>query len=331
MTRRSILLFFVILGMSLSLYGYILDSAKEKAKPSVRETVSSTLTIISRAVSPEGQEGVEGIGGTEKSGGTEGQDVLGETALEQESQGGVRVLEVFDGDTVKTETGEVIRLLGINAPETGQPYSAQSKQFLKETLLNRGIQLEYDVQTKDRYGRTLAYLYSGSMFVNKEILRRGLAVVETIAPNVSYVDEFKNAQDLAKQNCGGMWEGLCNVDPAGPGSNSCVQITSIQANPKGDDNLHKNDEWIEINNSCSSVQTLTNWLIKDSSASNSYSFKTFSLNSNSFVRIHSGCGIDSQADLYWKCPEGKYAVWNNSGDHAYLYNSEQVLVSDYNY
>lgn len=325
------LLFFVILGLSLSLYGYILDSAKETVEFSVKKKISgSPTTIMSRTTKQEEEEAGE-IEKLENAQKQEVEEVLGETVLEQNTQDGVKVLEVFDGDTVKLETGEVIRLLGMNAPETGEPYSAQSKQFLKETLLNRGIQLEYDVATKDRYGRTLAYLYSGSLFVNLESVKRGFSIIETIAPNVAHVNAFKNALDEAKKNCSGMWEGLCALDPAGPRSNSCVQIASIQANPKGDDNLHKNDEWIEINNTCSSVQNVTNWLIKDNSASNSYSFKTFSLSPGSTIKIHSGCGVDNTTDLYWKCPEGKYAVWNNSGDHAYLYNSDGVLVSDYQY
>ena len=73
------------------------------------------------------------------------------------------------------------------------------------------------------------------------------------------------------------------------------------------------------------------WLIKDSSASNKYYFKNYLLSQNSAVKIHSGCGTDSQIDLFWACPEQKYAVWNNSGDHAYLYNQNGELISDYQY
>ena len=73
------------------------------------------------------------------------------------------------------------------------------------------------------------------------------------------------------------------------------------------------------------------WLIKDSSASNEYRFKNFSLNANSTVDLYSGCGQDSQAKLYWSCPELKYAIWNNTSDHAYLYAGTGELISDFQY
>lgn len=263
----------------------------------------------------------------------EGKEVLGDTTSEQDTEDGILVTEVFDGDTLKLENGEIIRLLGINAPEKGQPYSAKSTQFLKETLLNRPVQLTFDVQNKDRYGRTLGYVYSGSLFVNLELARRGLAVIETIAPNVAHSDEIKAAQDDAKKNCRGLWEGLCGkTGESGLGSgSSCVYISQINADPPGNDTNKKNEEWVEIKNSCSDSVQLSSYLIKDSSASNTYTFNAFSLGSNGVVKIHSGCGQDSSTDLYWKCPEGRYAIWNNSGDHAYLYNSSGVLVSDYQY
>lgn len=312
MKGKLTLWFFVLLGIGLSVYGIILELSSEESS---KESLSKENIVL-----PSPTRELQSV-----------QDnVLGEANTDKVEKG-IRVIEVFDGDTVKLDTGEVIRLLGINAPETGQPYSSQSTQFLKETLLNRPVRIEYDIQTKDRYNRTLAYLYSGSLFVNAELVKRGLAVIETIEPNVLYVDTFKMALDEAKKNCSGIWEGVCRTDLSSKQNSGCVQIASVNANPPGDDNLNKNEEWIEIRNSCSTPEDLTKWLIKDNSTSNSYQFKTYALKSGSTVRVHSGCGADSSTDLYWKCPEGKYAVWNNAGDHAYLYNNEGVLVSDYSY
>ena len=76
---------------------------------------------------------------------------------------------------------------------------------------------------------------------------------------------------------------------------------------------------------------MSNWILKDSSASNKYQFKNFTLNLSQSVNLYSGCGQDIQNKIYWKCPEEKYAIWNNLTDHAYLYDTNGNLVSDYQY
>ncbi|MCL5410515.1 MAG: thermonuclease family protein [Patescibacteria group bacterium] len=244
------------------------------------------------------------------------------------------VEEVLDGDTIKLSSGEKIRYIGINTPEKGQPYAKEAAELNKSLVLNKEVKLEFDVQTKDRYGRTLAYVYAGDIFVNLEIVKNGLGVSETIQPNVKYQDEFVNAQKSAREKCLELWEGLCEGKPSGvlgSESNKCVKITSITADAPGDDNKNKNGEWVEIKSSCSVSASMKDWLLKDSSASNEYHFKEFTLDAGKSVFIYSGCGQDSKEKLYWECPERKYAVWNNSTDHAFLYNEKGELISDYQY
>ena len=43
---------------------------------------------------------------------------------------------------------------------------------------------------------------------------------------------------------------------------------------------------------------------------------TFDLPAGAQVRVRTGCGRDTSTDLYW-CEQGS-AVWNNSGDTAFL-------------
>lgn len=236
------------------------------------------------------------------------------------------VSEVYDGDTIKLEDGTVIRYIGINSPEKTDPFFQEALDKNSALVLNKTVSLEFDITQKDRYGRTLAYVYVGDIFVNLAMVKAGLAVSETIQPNVKHQDEIVNAQKSARENCLGLWQGLCQKS-----NDSCVKIANINYNAVGDDNKNKNGEWVEIQNACSQNISMDNWILKDSSASNEYHFKNFSLNSESLVDLYSGCGQDSQAKLYWSCPELQYAVWNNSGDHAYLYNSSGELVSDYQY
>ncbi|MCL4418731.1 thermonuclease family protein [Patescibacteria group bacterium] len=241
----------------------------------------------------------------------------------------VLVTRILDGDTIETSKGERIRYLGINAPETGQPFSSDATLANKTLVLGKKVSLELDVQTKDGYGRTLSYAFAGNTFVNLEIVRKGLAVSETLQPNVKYQDEILKAQKDARNNCLGIWKNLCSSKD--DVSSSCVKILSIKADASGNDNQNKNGEWVEIGNTCSYSVSMSGWLLKDSSASNNYQFHEFTMSAGGKVNLYSGCGKDSAEKLYWQCPEKKYAVWNNSGDHAFLYNDKGEMVSDYEY
>ena len=80
----------------------------------------------------------------------------------------VVIARVLDGDTVETSLGERIRYLGINSPEKGEPFSSNATEANKLLVLNKKVRLEFDVGSKDRYGRTLAYIFAGDIFVNIE-------------------------------------------------------------------------------------------------------------------------------------------------------------------
>lgn len=237
-----------------------------------------------------------------------------------------QVKSVIDGDTLSLTTGEKIRLIGINAPESGQPYFDKAKNLIEDLIQGKTVDIEYDTMKEDQYLRTLAYVYLNDIFINKELVRQGLAVVETIPPNVAHTNELVEAQKEAREKCAGIWEGLCKQT-----GTSCIQISSINAAPKGESTVSKNNEWIEFMNTCFESKNLTGYLLKDSSASNSYQFKNIVMRSKQKIKLHSGCGTDTPADIYWQCPERGSMVWNNSQDHAFLYDNEGRLVSELAY
>ena len=238
-----------------------------------------------------------------------------------------KVSRVLDGDTIEIESGEQVRYLGINAPESGQPFSTEATRENERLVAGRIVNLEFDVQTQDRYGRLLAYIWVGDVLINKEIVKNGYAVIETIQPNVKYQDLILKAQQEARDACRGLWAGLCSQDK----ETSCIKIVNINADAPGNDNYNKNGEWIEIKNTCSQAISMKDWLLKDSSASNKYEFGDFMLEGLRSVIIYSGCGTNTQGKLYWQCPEGQYAVWNNTGDHAFLYDASDNLITEYQY
>ena len=239
----------------------------------------------------------------------------------------VKVTRVLDGDTIEIESGERVRYLGINAPESGQPFFTEATRENERLVAGRTVALEFDVQTQDRYKRLLAYVWVGDVLVNEEIVKNGYAVIETIQPNVKYQDLILKAQQEARNACRGLWAGLCSQNK----EVSCIRIVNINADAPGNDNENKNSEWIEIKNTCSQAISMESWLLKDSSASNKYEFKDFTLEGSKSVIIYSGCGKDTQDKLYWQCPEGQYAIWNNTGDHAFLYDASNNLITEYQY
>ena len=71
------------------------------------------------------------------------------------------------------------------------------------------VYLEYDKDTKDKYGRTLAYVFltDKTTMANREILRAGMAKVYSFRPNVKYEKEFIRTKNEAKANRVGFWDG----------------------------------------------------------------------------------------------------------------------------
>ncbi len=94
----------------------------------------------------------------------------------------VTVKAVLDGDTFVTTTGERIRLLGIDAPEVAhhdtvlEPFGTESTNWLAARILNTNVQLCVGIEGTDRYGRTLAWVYTtDGAFINREALSGGYA------------------------------------------------------------------------------------------------------------------------------------------------------------
>lgn len=112
---------------------------------------------------------------------------------------------VIDGDTIVLKDGEKVRYLGMNTPEKGRPFSAEATEQNKKLIDGKEVELELDVQTKDQYGRTLAYVWLGETMVNLKLVRLGYANVYTLPPNVKYKDQLLSAEREAREAERGFW------------------------------------------------------------------------------------------------------------------------------
>ena len=107
-----------------------------------------------------------------------------------------------------------MRLIGIDTPESVKPgtpvecFAREASAFLARLVEGRRVRLELDVEERDRFGRLLAYVHRGNLFVNAEMVRRGYATVATFPPNVRHADDFVRLQREARQVGRGLW-GAC--------------------------------------------------------------------------------------------------------------------------
>jgi endonuclease YncB( thermonuclease family) len=86
------------------------------------------------------------------------------------------LVSIKDGDTFQVRVQGVVmdfRLAGIDAPESDQPFGGEAKQILAAIIGKREC-VVVPIDT-DRYGRTVAFLWIGEMYVNREMVRRGAA------------------------------------------------------------------------------------------------------------------------------------------------------------
>lgn len=117
------------------------------------------------------------------------------------------VTRIVDGDTIDCRGVGRIRLIGMDTPEMSQaPFGAEAARALA-ALVPTGdtIRVEPDVEPRDRYGRTLAYLWTSSGMVNWRLIRNGWAMVATYPPNVQYVEVFADAMRRAREERLGLW------------------------------------------------------------------------------------------------------------------------------
>lgn len=126
-----------------------------------------------------------------------------------------KVSRVIDGDTFILESGDRVRMIGIDTPETVHPNKqvecggSQASQFVTELLTNQEVYLETDISNTDRFGRLLRYVWIQDLMVNQILLRQGLAQVSSYPPDIKYQENFVNDQEIAREAQLGLWSDQC--------------------------------------------------------------------------------------------------------------------------
>lgn len=134
-----------------------------------------------------------------------------------------QVVAVIDGDTIDVDLGDGnmqrIRYIGIDTPETSDPnkpvecFSKEATSKNKELVENAVVGLEKDVSETDRYGRLLRYVYLGDLFVNQVLVKEGYAHASSYPPDVKYQEQFRKAEQEAREQNKGLWSMCENASP----------------------------------------------------------------------------------------------------------------------
>jgi endonuclease YncB( thermonuclease family) len=114
-----------------------------------------------------------------------------------------KVVSIADGDTVTildNNQQTKIRLAEIDTPEKNQPYGQKAKKALSDFIFGKTVRIEVD--TIDRYGRTIGTIFLNDLNINKEMVKAGHAwVYVRYAKDKTLFDLEKNA----KENQLGLW------------------------------------------------------------------------------------------------------------------------------
>jgi micrococcal nuclease len=132
------------------------------------------------------------------------------------------VKTVLDGDTFVTQDGTIVRLAGIDAPETGkkdrpeQRYAATSRSVLEEMVLGKQVAVIPAGKGRDRFGRVVAIVkLEDKTNVNLEMVKQGAAFCYWFSDSPKhYMRQVLGAQRLAMVGQKGFWPMLLKLEAA---------------------------------------------------------------------------------------------------------------------
>ena len=130
------------------------------------------------------------------------------------------VVDISDGDTIELSGidvgsiqhrsgGHRARLIGIDTPEVfghTECFGKAASAFTKNELDGKDVFVDLDVDTIDRYGRALVYVWqTDGRFFNGRLVAEGYALQSTFPPNVRYVELFSRLVRDAREHNRGLW------------------------------------------------------------------------------------------------------------------------------
>ncbi len=101
-----------------------------------------------------------------------------------------------------------MRYIGINTPEIYpqlEAFGIEARQANRRLIEDKEVRLERDVSETDKYGRLLRYVYVDDVFVNAELVKKGLAWAKAYPPDTKYQDYLEKMEAEAREAGRGIW------------------------------------------------------------------------------------------------------------------------------
>ncbi len=132
-----------------------------------------------------------------------------------------KVHSVVDGDTIivgnpKRKNRRLkVRLIGVDAPESLRslfqevaPFGKEATRYVKKRLpKGRRVFLYFDKESRDKFGRILAYVYlANGEFFNATLAKKGYAFAKKYPPNVRHSTYFESLARKARKRRRGLWQ-----------------------------------------------------------------------------------------------------------------------------
>ncbi|HSV31104.1 MAG TPA: thermonuclease family protein [Atribacteraceae bacterium] len=121
------------------------------------------------------------------------------------------VSRVVDGDGIVLAGGERIRYIGIDTPELNHPsrgtefFAQEAYKANRRMVEGKRVELKFDVEERDRYGRLLAYVYIDGLMINEWLVANGYAQAASFPPNVKHAQRFQELEQKARELEIGLW------------------------------------------------------------------------------------------------------------------------------
>lgn len=232
------------------------------------------------------------------------------------------VVSVYDGDTFTLETGDKVRVSGVNTPELRplEPFGIEARDATKAFVLEKTVELVYGDVKRDSYGRLLAYVRVDGMPLEEMLVAEGLGHVFLIPPvGAANVERLLALQEEAKANHRGIW----NVE----GYQSTLHMTSFHANGNGDDAKDPNSEYLRVCNLSTEPINVDGYTIENATGER-FGFPNMVVPAGYTVKIHSGRGVtqsdpNTQLEIYLGSDK---PIWNNGFDNATIYDAHGQVV-----
>jgi endonuclease YncB( thermonuclease family) len=132
----------------------------------------------------------------------------------------VHCVKVYDGDTLTLDSGDRVRLIGIDAPEIkeNQPYAQEAKMFVSSLCQKKDVYISFEPgqDETDRFCRSVAWVWvkqdDGFLNVNEAMIANGLASVYFYGKSrLQNAEKMIALQKSARDGGKGKWSNFINT------------------------------------------------------------------------------------------------------------------------